>query len=48
VCKDDLICLPRKTAIAMGNFGPLVLCLQVPLCCFFVDCDPFLGGLFCI
>lgn len=29
VCKDDLICLPRKTAIAMGNFGPLVLCLQV-------------------
>ena len=33
MCKDDLICLPRKTAIAMGNFGPLVLCLQVRDCC---------------
>ena len=29
VCKDDLLLLPQKTAVAYGNFGPVVLCLRV-------------------
>ena len=29
ICKDDLICLPQKTAHALGNPGPLVLCVRV-------------------
>lgn len=29
ICKDDLVCLPPKTAAALGNIGPLVLCLRV-------------------
>eukprot|EP00246_Nothoceros_aenigmaticus_P003517 TRINITY_DN14689_c0_g1_i1.p1 TRINITY_DN14689_c0_g1~~TRINITY_DN14689_c0_g1_i1.p1 ORF type:complete len:484 (+),score=87.19 TRINITY_DN14689_c0_g1_i1:114-1565(+) len=29
ICKDDLICLPRKVASGLGNIGPLVLCTRV-------------------
>lgn len=29
VCKDDLVCLPPKAVTALGNIGPLVLCLRV-------------------
>ena len=45
VCKDDLICLPRKTAIVKGNFGPLVLCLQARARCF---CDCMVGYCSCV
>lgn len=29
VCKDDLICLPKKIAARLGNIGQLVLCWRV-------------------
>jgi nonsense-mediated mRNA decay protein 3 len=29
ICKDDLICLPPKTAKALGNIGQLVICHKV-------------------
>lgn len=29
ICKDDLVCLPRKVAVGFGNIGPLVLCTRV-------------------
>jgi len=29
ICKDDLICLPPKTAKSLGNIGQLVLCHKV-------------------
>lgn len=29
ICKDDLICLPQKIAVGLGNIGPLVLCSKV-------------------
>lgn len=29
ICREDLICLPPKVAISMGNLGPLVLCIKV-------------------
>ena len=29
VCKDDLVCLPRKVANSLGNISPLLLCTRV-------------------
>lgn len=29
ICKDDLICLPRKLFQASGGVGPIVLCTRV-------------------
>ncbi|KAF9589248.1 hypothetical protein IFM89_021240 [Coptis chinensis] len=29
VCREDLVCLPPKVAVGLGNFGPLVLCAKV-------------------
>lgn len=29
ICREDLICLPPKVAINMGNLGPLVICTKV-------------------
>ncbi|CAG8541670.1 2551_t:CDS:2 [Paraglomus brasilianum] len=29
ICKDDLICLPSKTAKSLGNISPLVFCYRV-------------------
>ncbi|KAI3846011.1 hypothetical protein MKX03_009539 [Papaver bracteatum] len=29
ICREDLICLPPKTALSLGNLGPLVLCTKV-------------------
>lgn len=29
VCREDLICLPPKLAVSLGNFGPLVICNKV-------------------
>lgn len=29
ICREDLICLPQKVAVSMGNLGPLVLCTKV-------------------
>ncbi|OAY70045.1 60S ribosomal export protein NMD3 [Ananas comosus] len=29
VCREDLVCLPPKAAHALGNLGPLVLCVRV-------------------
>lgn len=29
ICKDDLICLPRKLFQALGGIGPVVLCTRV-------------------
>ncbi|KAI7852281.1 NMD3 family-domain-containing protein [Circinella umbellata] len=29
VCKDDLVCLPRKVANGLGNISPLLLCTRV-------------------
>ncbi|KAI9490451.1 NMD3 family-domain-containing protein [Zychaea mexicana] len=29
VCKDDLVCLPRKVANSLGNLTPLLLCTRV-------------------
>ncbi|GAA0153744.1 hypothetical protein LIER_11910 [Lithospermum erythrorhizon] len=29
ICREDLICLPPKVAIRLGNMGPLVICTKV-------------------
>lgn len=29
ICRDDLICLPKKVAVSMGNIAPLVICHKV-------------------
>ncbi|OMO77440.1 Nonsense-mediated mRNA decay NMD3 family protein [Corchorus olitorius] len=29
VCREDLICLPPRVAVSLGNFGPLVICTKV-------------------
>ncbi|KAK6129370.1 hypothetical protein DH2020_036886 [Rehmannia glutinosa] len=29
ICREDLICLPPKVAVSLGNFGPLVICHKV-------------------
>lgn len=29
ICREDLICLPPKVAISLGNLGPLVICTKV-------------------
>ncbi|KAK6922094.1 Nmd3, N-terminal [Dillenia turbinata] len=29
ICREDLICLPPKVALSLGNLGPLVICTKV-------------------
>lgn len=29
ICREDLICLPPKVSVSLGNFGPLVICNKV-------------------
>ncbi|KAK2980781.1 hypothetical protein RJ640_009566 [Escallonia rubra] len=29
ICREDLICLPPKVAVTLGNLGPLVICTKV-------------------
>ncbi|MED6143279.1 hypothetical protein PIB30_004782 [Stylosanthes scabra] len=29
ICREDLICLPTKVAVGLGNLGPLVICTKV-------------------
>ncbi|KAL5710729.1 hypothetical protein ACHQM5_021259 [Ranunculus cassubicifolius] len=29
ICREDLICLPPKVAVSLGNLGPLVICAKV-------------------
>ncbi|KAL3846061.1 hypothetical protein ACJIZ3_003464 [Penstemon smallii] len=29
ICREDLICLPPKLVVNLGNFGPLVICTKV-------------------
>ncbi|KAK9282529.1 hypothetical protein L1049_005449 [Liquidambar formosana] len=29
ICREDLICLPPKVAVSLGNLGPLVVCTKV-------------------
>ena len=29
ICREDLVCLPPKVAISLGNLGPLVICTKV-------------------
>ncbi|XP_054782491.1 uncharacterized protein LOC129289763 [Prosopis cineraria] len=29
ICREDLICLPPRIAISLGNLGPLVICTKV-------------------
>lgn len=29
ICREDLICLPPKVAVSLGNLGPLVICTKV-------------------
>ncbi|KAI9320738.1 NMD3 family-domain-containing protein [Dichotomocladium elegans] len=37
ICKDDLVCLPRKIANNMGNISPLLLCTRVSSSIQFLD-----------
>ncbi|KAN0061451.1 ribosome-binding protein [Thecaphora frezii] len=37
ICKDDLVCLPAKTAKQLGNIGQLVLCYKVTNSLRFID-----------
>lgn len=37
ICKDDLVCLPQKVAVGLGNIGPLVLCSRVSNSLFLLD-----------
>ncbi|KAF4368479.1 hypothetical protein F8388_018603 [Cannabis sativa] len=29
ICREDLICLPSKVSLSLGNLGPLVICTKV-------------------
>ncbi|ESW07469.1 hypothetical protein PHAVU_010G132700 [Phaseolus vulgaris] len=29
ICREDLICLPPKVAVSLGNIGPIVICTKV-------------------
>ncbi|KAL2899149.1 60S ribosomal export protein NMD3 [Bienertia sinuspersici] len=29
ICREDLVCLPPKIAVSLGNLGPLVICTKV-------------------
>ncbi|KAJ7960056.1 60S ribosomal export protein NMD3 [Quillaja saponaria] len=29
ICREDLVCLPPKVAVSLGNLGPLVICTEV-------------------
>ncbi|QCE02414.1 60S ribosomal export protein NMD3-like [Vigna unguiculata] len=29
ICREDLICLPPKVAVSLGNLGPIVICTKV-------------------
>lgn len=29
ICRDDLVCLPKKVAQSLGNMNQLVLCIRV-------------------
>ncbi|EEF28848.1 60S ribosomal export protein NMD3 [Ricinus communis] len=29
ICREDLVCLPPKVAVSLGNLGPLVICTKV-------------------
>nr|XP_043614993.1 60S ribosomal export protein NMD3-like [Erigeron canadensis]XP_043614994.1 60S ribosomal export protein NMD3-like [Erigeron canadensis] len=29
ICREDLICLPPKLAVSLGNLGPIVICTKV-------------------
>ncbi|KAL6503958.1 hypothetical protein OROGR_025881 [Orobanche gracilis] len=42
ICREDLICLPPKVALGLGNFGPLVICNKVTNCISLLD--PFTLG----
>ncbi|EPQ31609.1 uncharacterized protein PFL1_00942 [Pseudozyma flocculosa PF-1] len=37
ICKDELVCLPAKTAKQLGNIGQLVLCYKVTNSLRFID-----------
>jgi nonsense-mediated mRNA decay protein 3 len=37
ISRDDLVCLPTKLAQQLGNISPLVLCLKVTNCLYFLD-----------
>ena len=37
ICREDLICLPKRLSTSMGGIGPLVLCTKVNKNIFFVD-----------
>ncbi|KAJ3376138.1 hypothetical protein GGF31_000205 [Allomyces arbusculus] len=46
ICKDDLICLPPKTARSMGGMGQLVLCSRVANTLTIIDPNSLQGGEF--
>lgn len=37
LCKDDLVCLPRKTSVQLGGIGPIVLVTRVSTSVFLID-----------
>ena len=37
ICKDDLVCLPRKVAASLSNIGQLVLCNRIGNSVHFID-----------
>ncbi|KAG2377848.1 hypothetical protein C9374_008933 [Naegleria lovaniensis] len=37
ICREDLICLPKRLSTSMGGIGPLVLCTKVNKNLFFID-----------
>lgn len=37
VCKDDIVCLPKKVAQQLGNMGQLAICLRVTNCIHLID-----------
>lgn len=37
ICKNDIICLPRKLAQQLGNLGQFVVCLRVTNCIHLID-----------
>uniref|UniRef100_F6WRF3 60S ribosomal export protein NMD3 n=1 Tax=Ciona intestinalis TaxID=7719 RepID=F6WRF3_CIOIN len=37
VCKDDIVCLPKKLSQQLGNLGQLLICVRVTNCIHLID-----------
>ena len=44
ICREDLVCLPKRISLSMGGLGPIVLCYKVHSNIVFLDPFTLQGG----